>query len=62
MGYKHNPESIPPWDQRLCGSLSAKWKLLAHVSGEKHLRRSLLGNGEPLWAFTQRNEEMKRRF
>lgn len=59
MGYKHNPESMLPWEERLCGSLSAKWKLLAHISGEKNLRRSLLGNGESLWAFRQGSEEMK---
>lgn len=44
------------------GSLSAKWKSLGHVLGEKRLRCSPLGNREPLWAFRQGSEEMIRIF
>lgn len=35
MGDKYNPESVPPRDCDARGSLSAKWKSLGHVLGEK---------------------------
>lgn len=61
MGDKYNLKCGLPWDCDTHERLSANWKSLGHVLGEKKLKHSLLGNGDPLWALRWGSEKMKTR-
>lgn len=59
MGDKYNPECVLPWDWCSWESACQVEIIRTCVGRKKKLRHSLLGNGDPLWAFRWGSEEMK---